>query len=159
MLVCSSCSSALAITLNSKLSANTFDKHCQAYRNKIVGCHASRCPFRLSSIQELRCIEATDEELDDVKFEEGIIDLERVPSIVPLYMGQVFPEDSVRLMEHPRPSIIFRQCTKHLSETIKSVLCVTNRNAKRIQLNHLLLLLGYSLDFRSHRRFNKSIPR
>jgi len=112
MLVCTSCSSALAITLNSKLSANTYDKLCQAYRNKIVSCHAPSCAFRLSSTEELRSFEATEEEVDD-----GDSEILTVPA----YMSQVLPEDSVRLMEHPRPSTILKQSAKKISDTIRSI--------------------------------------
>jgi hypothetical protein len=41
-------------------------------------------------------------------------------------MSQVLPEDSIRLMEHPRPSIILRQNATKLSETVRSISCVTN---------------------------------
>jgi len=117
MLVCSHCSSAIAITLNSKLSANTFDKLCQAYRNKIVSCHQANCPFRLTSAQQLRSIE---NESENGNAEED------VRLLTPVYMGQVLPEDSIRLMEHPTPSIILRQNVKKISDAVRSVSFVTN---------------------------------
>lgn len=116
--MCTSCSSALAITLNSKLSANTYDKLCQAYRNKIVSCHAPSCQFRLSSTEDLRSFEATE---DATEAGENAIDLEHSRLTVPVYMSQVLPEDSVRLMEHPRPSSILKQNAKKLSDTIRSI--------------------------------------
>jgi len=118
MLVCTSCSAALAITLNSKLSANTYDKLCQAYRNKIVSCHAPSCPFRLSSTEELQPFEATEEAIDGG---ENAIGLEHSRLTIPAYMSQVLPEDSVRLMEHPRPSSILKQDAKKLADAIRSI--------------------------------------
>jgi len=131
MLVCSSCSSALAITLNSKLSANTFDKLCQAYRNKIVSCHAASCPFRLSSTHQLRSLEAIQDGPDNGERETGNSDVDQVRLIVPVYMGQVLPEDSIRLMEHPTPSIMLRQNAKKLSDTIRSITFITNRSTNK----------------------------
>jgi len=134
MLVCSSCSSALAITLNSKLSANTFDKLCQAYRNKIVSCHETSCPFRLSSTQQIRSLEATEEELDNVEKKKRESNVEQVRLIVPVYMGQALPEDAIRLMEHPTPSIILRKNAQKLSDMIQSSSCVTNSSTNKNML-------------------------
>ena len=123
MLVCTSCSSALAITLNSKLSANTFDKICQAYRNKIVTCHATSCPFRLPSIKQLESLESSEKDSDNVE-----TDAEQARLNVPVYMSQVLPEESVRLMEHPKPSVILRKNAKKLSDVVRSISCVANKN-------------------------------
>mmetsp|Transcript_17361 Transcript_17361/g.38036 ORF Transcript_17361/g.38036 Transcript_17361/m.38036 type:complete len:430 (-) Transcript_17361:2189-3478(-) len=125
ILVCSSCSSALAITLNSKLSASTFDKLCHAYRRKIVCNHDINCPFRLSSLEELRSLESSVEEDDDSydpeeennksNAEHASYDAE-----VPVYMGQVLPEDSIRLMEYPKPSMLLKQKGEKLIAAIRS---------------------------------------
>ena len=117
MLVCAGCNSALAITLNSKLSAKTFDKLCQAYRNKIVTCHATSCPFRLTSSKELPSIEAVTEGPTAM---EATNDESSVQLTVPVYMGQVLPEDSVRLMEHPRPSLLLKKNVKQFTNAIRA---------------------------------------
>lgn len=87
-----------------------------------MSCHATSCPFRLSFPEKLRSIEAT----DNAEKESSESDAKEVRLIVPIYMSQVLPEDSVRLMEHPRPSIILQQNAKKLSETVRSLSCVTN---------------------------------
>lgn len=120
MLVCSGCSSALAITLNSKLSANTFDRLCQAYRNKIVSCHATSCPFRLPSIEQLESLEDTEDGSKKIEKENNVNDVERVRLVVPAYMGQALPEDTIRLMEHPRPSALLRQNARILTDKVRS---------------------------------------
>jgi hypothetical protein len=61
MLVYSSCSSALAIALNSKLSTNSYEKLCSAYRDRIVSNHDNKCPFRLST-EQLHYLENVGEE-------------------------------------------------------------------------------------------------
>lgn len=127
MLVCSSCGSALAITLNSNLSAKTFDKLCQAYRNKIVSCHTPSCPFRLSSYQQRQSLDGVEIGLDSNEKENGTSDIEQVRPIVPVYMSQVLPEDSIRLMEHRTPSIILRQNVKKISDTVRSISRITKR--------------------------------
>lgn len=129
MLVCSSCSSALAVTLNSKLSANTFDKLCHAYRSKIVSNHDTNCPFRLSSIEELHSLESSAEEDDSYDTEEGNnkSNAEHAACVeVPVYMGQVLPEDSIRLIEYPKPSILLKRKGEKLVAAIRSVTCATN---------------------------------
>ncbi|VEU43399.1 unnamed protein product [Pseudo-nitzschia multistriata] len=125
MLVCSSCGAALAITLNSKLSAKTFDKLCHAYRTKIVCNHDTNCPFRLSSVDELHSLESS-EELDSVEVENDEDDSEHASLDVPVYMGQVLPEDSVRLLECYRPAKIMKQKSKVLIDAIRSLSCATN---------------------------------
>lgn len=124
MLVCTGCSSALAITLNSSLSANTYDKLCRAYRNKIVSCHSPSCAYRLSSIEEL---ESSETEMEEVAM-TSTTDLDQTSLNVPVYMSQVLPEDSIRLMEHPKPATILRQNAKKISDTIRSTLCTLNAN-------------------------------
>ena len=126
MLVCSSCSSALAITLNSKLSANSFDKLCRAYRNKIVFSHDANCPFRLSA-RQLEYLEAAEETNNAVE-ENNKSNVEKVCLTVPVFMGQVLPEESIRLIEHPTPSIILRQQAKKLSDAVYSVSGATNNS-------------------------------
>ena len=108
------------------MSAKTYDKLCQAYRNKIVSCHAPSCPFRLSSIEELESLEAAEKKHDIVETADGYTDLEQTRLTVPVYMSQVLPEESIRLMEHPRPSTILRQNAKKLSDAIRSISCAAN---------------------------------
>lgn len=113
MLVCTSCNAALAITLNSKLSANTFDKLCHAYRTKIVCSHDNNCPFRLSSIEKLEFLEIgekTESENDEAE----------TRLTVPVYMGQVLPEGSIRLMEHPKPCNLLKQNARQLMDAVES---------------------------------------
>ena len=121
MLVCSGCGSALAITLNTSLSANTYDKLCRAYRNKIVSCHSPSCAYRLSSIEELESSETTMEGEDAMVGDETSL-------AVPVYMSQVLAEDSVRLMEHPKPGTILRSNARKLSDKIRSTLLALNAN-------------------------------
>jgi len=118
MLVCSACGSALAITLNSNLSANTFDKLCSVYRNKIVSCHATSCPFRLSSIEQLRSFELSHQDSDTADEEDSD---GNTCMTVPVYMGQVLPEESIHLMEHPTPSRLLKENAKKLSEIVRSI--------------------------------------
>eukprot|EP00536_Pseudo-nitzschia_multiseries_P012153 jgi/Psemu1/290106/fgenesh1_pg.448_\ len=134
MLVCSSCSSALAVTLNSKLSANTFDKLCHAYRNKIVCNHETNCPFRLSSVDELRSLEAAEDQPDEEASEENSkIDTVHVHLTVPVYMGQVLQDDAIRLMEHPKPSTLLKQRAKKIFKALRSVSCAMSSNGSTDQ--------------------------
>lgn len=118
MLVCSACGSALSITLNSNLSANTFDRLCQAYRNKIVSCHATSCPFRLSSIDELRSFELSEQESENIEKENSNGD---VHLSVPIYLGQVLPEDTIRLMEHPSPYMVLKRKIDNFNDIVRSI--------------------------------------
>mmetsp|Transcript_2646 Transcript_2646/g.2905 ORF Transcript_2646/g.2905 Transcript_2646/m.2905 type:complete len:324 (-) Transcript_2646:279-1250(-) len=131
MLVCTSCSSALAITLNSKLSANSSEKLCSIYRERIVSYHDTKCPFRLSTEQfhYLQAVEETDNYADERG--RGNIDATKNENnskafyqksrlIIPVFMARFLPEESIRLMEHPTPSSIIRQHAKKLSDVLLS---------------------------------------
>ena len=133
MLVCSSCSSALAITLNSKLSTNSYEKLCTAYRDRIVSNHDSKCPFRLST-EQFHYLENVEEEKTgkDENEENKNVDTSTTTTstienyensrlIIPVFMGQVLPEETMRLMEHPTPSSIIRQHAKKLSDVTTTI--------------------------------------
>lgn len=87
--------------------------------------HDINCPFRLSSLEELRSLESSVEEDDDSydpeeennksNAEHASYDAE-----VPVYMGQVLPEDSIRLMEYPKPSMLLKQKGEKLIAAIRS---------------------------------------
>jgi len=129
MLVCSACSSALAITLNSKLSANTFDKLCHAYRSKIVCNHDTNCPFRLESVEDLRALEGTEDKANDAVDDDSKSDAKNVHLTVPVYMGQVLQDDAIRLMEHPKPSIFLKQRAKKISKALNFVSFASNNSS------------------------------
>jgi hypothetical protein len=123
MLVCSSCSSALAINITSKLSTNSYEKLCSAYRDRIVSNHDSKCPFRLSTEQFHYLENVEDEENKNVDTstttennENTKTSLQKSSLIIPVFMGRVLPEETMRLMEHPTPSSIIRQHAKKLSD-------------------------------------------
>jgi hypothetical protein len=123
MLVCSSCSSALAINITSKLSTNSYEKLCSAYRDRIVSNHDSKCPFRLSTEQFHYLENVEDEENKNVDTstttennENTKTSLQKSSLIIPVSMGRVLPEETMRLMEHPTPSSIIRQHAKKLSD-------------------------------------------
>ena len=132
MLVCTSCSSALAITLNSKLSANSSEKLCRTYRDRIVSNHDTKCPFRLST-EQFNYLEAVEEtnshsdgrvggNIDTSKNENNSrAFFQKSRLIIPVFMARFFPEESIRLMEHPTPSSIIRQHAKKLSDVLLSI--------------------------------------
>jgi hypothetical protein len=128
MLVCSSCSSALAIALNSKLSTNSYGKLCSAYRDRIVSNHDSKCPFRLST-EQFHYLENVEEEETGKDEENKNIDTSTTTTennensclVIPVFMGRVLPEETMRLMEHPTPSSIIRQNAKKLSDVTTTI--------------------------------------
>lgn len=90
MLLCTSCQSALAISLPSGLSAEAMEKICAAYRQQLSTAHKDYCAFRLEAQQHLR---RTEDPL----------------CTIPLAFARVFPPELVRLMDHPSPSTLFRE--------------------------------------------------
>lgn len=123
MLECTGCGAVLAITLNTKLSNQSYEKLCNAYRDRIVSCHNPTCRFRLTNQEFQRILTAT------AKVDHNTLNTATNSTttmtrnnmmyvVVPPYMASVLPEESVRLLGHPQPSTILRNRVKQLIDIL-----------------------------------------
>jgi hypothetical protein len=127
ILECTGCQSVLAITLYTKLSNQSYEKLCTAYRENIVSCHTPHCHFRLSKDEFKRMVPTTAMEtpINTATTDCSSCDVATTTrstkvtsTVVPPYMAAVLPEESVRLLGHPKPSTILRGTVKQLIDIL-----------------------------------------
>lgn len=130
MLVCSHCSSAVAITLTSELSVDSYNKLCRAYRKRImVSCHETNCNFRLSA-EQFKLIEylgddetygsdAFDSNVDGNDEDDNVAERDLIK--IPTYFRTVLDQGPLTMMEHPHPSNVVRTNANQLTEVTLSL--------------------------------------